>query len=128
MDKPTVHFLSVAVRRGRTGRVDGKDIALILGMASRSRSRPAAAAPSEASRHLLEFVDTTSNRALFAGVTQGIARLREPGLASVKMVEACVMTSDYHKRFYPLATLFAGLVFTVAWIGLVGYGLLVLMD
>jgi len=48
------------------GRVDGKDIA--SGMAS-LRSRPAAAAPSEASRHLLEFVDTTSNRALFAGVT-----------------------------------------------------------
>jgi len=38
------------------------------------------------------------------------------------------MTSDHHELFYPLATLFAGLVFTVAWIGLVGYGLLVLMD
>jgi hypothetical protein len=44
------------------------------------------------------------------------------------MVEACVMTSAHYRRFYPLATLFAGLVFTVAWIGLVGYGLLVLMD
>ena len=90
------------------------------------------AAPSARKRyarsHLLEFVDATGNRALFAGVTQGTAGLRELGLASTKMVEAFVMTSAHYKRLYPLATLFAGLVFTVAWIGLVGYGLLVLMD
>jgi len=61
-------------------------------------------------------------------VTQDTAAKRQPGLASAKMVEACVMTSADYRRFYPLATLFAGLVFTVAWIGLVGYGLLVLMD
>jgi len=38
------------------------------------------------------------------------------------------MRSAPYPQFYPLATLFAGLVLTVAWIGLVGYGLLVLMD
>ena len=37
------------------------------------------------------------------------------------------ITYDY-ERLYPLASLFAGLLFMVAWIGLVGYGLLVLMD
>lgn len=30
-------------------------------------------------------------------------------------------------RVYPLALLFAGLVFTVGWIGLLGYGLLSLL-
>jgi hypothetical protein len=31
------------------------------------------------------------------------------------------------ERVYPLALLFVGLVFTVGWIGFLGYGLLALM-
>jgi hypothetical protein len=31
------------------------------------------------------------------------------------------------ERIYPLASLFVALVFTFGWIGLLGYGLLVLM-
>jgi hypothetical protein len=31
------------------------------------------------------------------------------------------------ERIYPLALLFVGLVFTFGWIGLLGYGLLVLL-
>ena len=38
------------------------------------------------------------------------------------------MRNAYYERFFPLAALFGGLVVTVTWIGLLGYGLLVLMD
>jgi len=37
------------------------------------------------------------------------------------------MRSAYLHRIYPLASLFAGPVLTVVWIGLLGYGLLALM-
>jgi len=37
------------------------------------------------------------------------------------------MRSAYLQRVYPLASLFLGLVFTVAWMALLGYGLLAIL-